>query len=160
MFLLRSVLHKSVSLRQRSKSPGRARVPRRPGLYRPQLLALEDRLPPGDVLLGAGWMESLLGPGLLTLDPQLAVGEVAAKGAPVRHQAPAVPWEALTTTDPPVPSNGHSPGADSVSPVPRPAPAPDQGGTALPIPEARNTSRQVASLLAAAAAASASPILA
>src|SRR5262245_12192219 len=51
MTLLRSVLQKSVSLRPGSRSPGRARVPRRPGPYRPQLLALEDRVPPGDAVL-------------------------------------------------------------------------------------------------------------
>src|SRR5262249_29338145 len=51
MFLVRSVLQQSVALRLGSKSPGRARGRRRPGPYRLQLLALEDRLPPGDAVL-------------------------------------------------------------------------------------------------------------
>ena len=47
----------------------RARGPRRAGSFRPQLLALEDRLPPGDAVLGAFLGAALFGPGLLLVAP-------------------------------------------------------------------------------------------
>lgn len=87
MFLLRSVMQKSVSLRQRSKSHGRPRAPRRPGPYRPQVLVLEDRLPLGDALLGTVLGASWLASTLAVLDPSSAAAE-SATGRPA-HRGPA-----------------------------------------------------------------------
>jgi hypothetical protein len=57
-------------------------------LYRPSLERLEDRLPPGDWLLGAVWGSSLLGPGLLagTSNPW-APEKVLVDGHPAEHRA-------------------------------------------------------------------------
>src|SRR5262245_43032254 len=86
MLLVRSDLNKSASPRQGSKSRGRASVRRRPGGYRPALLALEARLPPGDALLGGLVSLSLLGeggaPARAAAVPVLAATSRAAPGAP------------------------------------------------------------------------------
>src|SRR5688572_1595477 len=59
MALARLGLNKRVSRHQGSKSRGRAGIRRRPGGYRPEVLSLEARLPPGDAflsLLAGPWL--------------------------------------------------------------------------------------------------------
>src|SRR5713101_7596399 len=53
----------------------RAKLPRRPTCYRPQLEALEARLPLGDALLGAVVGSSLLGSALSVREPGLWASE-------------------------------------------------------------------------------------
>jgi hypothetical protein len=62
---LRGMIRRTTTPRRApQRSPGR--LPRnRPGPYRPQLLALEDRLPPGDARLGPAPGTSWLGMSLL-----------------------------------------------------------------------------------------------
>lgn len=88
MSLVSFGLKKSVSLQQSSKSRGRASVRRRSGGYRPELLALEARLPLGDAFLGLMAGSWLLGPSGFTSS---AAGETSPGNTAVHPVAAQTP---------------------------------------------------------------------
>src|SRR5262249_37819857 len=128
------------------RSHDRARIPQQ-FQYRPQLLALEERLPPGDVVLGAGLAGSLLGPSLLTLDNGLAAGDW------VIAQAPEPGPRILQTTA--APATWASPGLreDGLQTHVTMATGARPGGSATPTPEPVSLPQRDATFLDAVAAA-------
>ena len=84
MALVKLGLNKRVSRHQGSKSRGRASILRRPGGYRPELLALEARLPPGDAFLGLVAGSWLLAPSRTPPAATSPAGESSAGNSAMR----------------------------------------------------------------------------
>src|SRR5947209_13429399 len=67
--------------RRTSRPAGLVGGSHRPGRYRPRLETLEDRLPPGDLLLGAVLGPALWGPSLSATDPGPSTPEGTSSGS-------------------------------------------------------------------------------
>src|SRR5262249_22556488 len=70
---------KECTMKKPSKHRSRRATPPGPKLIRPQIEFMEERLQPGDAVLGGLWGVALLGENLAVLDP------VAGATAPARH---------------------------------------------------------------------------